>query len=59
MRTLVLEANVSQLTLSHTHFIFVLSSSGDNTLKQVHARDVQVGDRLSYHNVTTDVTSVR
>ena len=58
MRTLTLEANVARITLSHTHFIFVLTGEDDDASPvQALARDVRVGDRLLYHSESCNRTT--
>jgi hypothetical protein len=66
MRTLWLERNISHITLSHTHFIYVYAKAHQDQDDIVNnemyllseepqlllARDVQVGDYVLYYNVT-------
>ena len=56
MRTLVLASNAS-ITLSHTHFIFAQAGGDDAAQELVRARDVQVGDWLLHHDVSTGETA--
>ena len=54
MRRLVLEANASAITLSHTHFIFARRPGAPPLAppERLLARDVQVGDKLLWRNAS-------
>ena len=56
MRTLVLASNAS-ITLSHTHFIYAHADDDAAAQELVRARDVRIGDRLLYHDVSTGETA--